>query len=76
MKYGAFDRFKILADIAPNSSEYKIWKEIAAKTVTDPKLKEEMKEIKERRAQQGKKHDFYDYQVLGKDVDYQNIYCI
>jgi len=72
-KYGAFDRFKILADIAPNSSEYKIWKEIAAKTVTDPKLKEEMKAIKERRAQQGKKHDFYDYQVLGKDVDYQNI---
>ena len=73
MKYGAFDRFKILADIAPNSSEYKIWKEIASKTVTDPKLKEEIKEIKERRAQQGKKHDFYDYQVLGKDVDYQNI---
>lgn len=72
-KYGAFDRFKILADIAPNSSEYKIWKEIAAKTVTDPKLKEEMKVIKERRAQQGKKHDFYDYQVLGKNVDYQNI---
>lgn len=72
-KYGAFDRFKILADIAPNSSEYKIWKEIASKTVTDPKLKEEMKAIKERRAQQGKKHDFYDYQVLGKDVDYQNI---
>lgn len=72
-KYGAFDRFKILADIAPNSSEYKIWKEIASKTVTDPKLKEEMKEIKERRAQQGKKHDFYNYQVLGKDVDYQNI---
>lgn len=72
-KYGAFDRFKILADIAPNSPEYKIWKEIAAKTVTDPKLKEEMKEIKERRAQQGKKHDFYDYQVLGKNVDYQNI---
>ena len=72
-RYGAFDRFKILADIAPNSFEYKIWKEIASKTVTDPKLKEEMKEIKERRAQQGKKHDFYDYQVLGKDVDYQNI---
>ena len=72
-KYGAFDRFKILADIAPNSSEYKIWKEIAAKTVTDTKLKEEMKAIKERRAQQGKKHDFYDYQVLGKNVDYQNI---
>lgn len=72
-KYGAFDRFKILADIAPNSSEYKIWKEIAAKTVTDPKLKEEMKAIKERRAQQGKKHDFYDYQILGKNVNYQNI---
>lgn len=72
-KYGAFDRFKILADIAPNSSEYKIWKEIATKTVTDPKLKEEMKAIKELRAQQGKKHDFYDYQVLGKNVDYQNI---
>ena len=72
-KYGAFDRFKILADVAPNSAEYKVWKEIASKSVIDPKLKEEMKKIRERTSRQGRKYDFYDYQVLGKDVDYQNI---
>src|SRR5690606_7658718 len=38
--YGAFDRFKILADIAPYSQEYKIWRDIASRTVTDPALRE------------------------------------
>ena len=71
--YGAFDRFKILADIAPFSAEYKLWRDIAKKTVTDPALIEEMQEIKDRVAMQGKKHDFYDYKVLGQGVDYQNV---
>lgn len=71
--YGAFDRFKILADIAPSSPEYKLWREIAKHTVTDPELLEEMEEIKQRARQQGKKHDFYNYNLVGKDYDYQNI---
>lgn len=72
-EYGAFDRFKILADIAPYSPEYKIWKKIAQKTVMDPKLKEEMKKAKARVSQQSKQHEFYDYQFVGRGVDYSNV---
>lgn len=72
-EYGAFDRFKILADIAPFSPEFKLWRQIAKKTVTDPNLVEEMDEITDRTNQQGKKHDFYDYKVVGKGLDFQNI---
>lgn len=72
-EYGAFDRMKILADIAPNSPEYRMWRDIAAKTVLDPELKEEMDEIKSRARQQGKKHDFYDYNVVGQDLQYENV---
>lgn len=71
--YGTFDRFKILADIAPFSPEYKMWREIAKKTVTDPALKEEMAEIRSRVSQQGRKHDFYNYNVVGKSLDYENV---
>lgn len=72
-RYGAFDRFKILADIAPFSPEFKLWKNIASKTITDQDLLTEMDEILTRVRQQGKKHDFYDYKVVGKNLDYQNI---
>lgn len=72
-EYGAFDRMKILADIAPFSPEYKVWKQIAQKTVTDPELIEEMDEIKDRVAQQGKKHDFYNYKIIGHGVTYKNV---
>lgn len=72
-EYGAFDRFKILADTAPYSPEYKIWRKIAQKTVMDPKLKDEMKQIKSRVSQQSKQHDFYDYQFIGRGVDYSNV---
>lgn len=72
-EYGAFDRMKILADIAPNSPEYRMWREIASKTVQSPELKEEMDEIKARARQQGKKHDFYDYNVVGQDLQYENV---
>lgn len=71
--YGAFDRFKILADIAPSSPEYKLWREIAKKTVMDPELKEEMKEIQERARNQGKKHDFYNYNIRGQELYYENV---
>lgn len=72
-RYGALDRFKILADVAPFSPEFKLWKNIAEQTVKDPNLISEMDETMERVHQQGKKHDFYNYGVVGKDVDYQNI---
>lgn len=71
--YGAFDRFKILADIAPFTPEYKLWKEIAAKTVSDPHLIEEMDEIRDRVAQQGKKHDFYNNNFFDSGVVYKDV---
>ena len=71
--YGSFDRFKILADVAPFSPEFKIWREIAKKTVTDPNLIAEMDAITQRVNQQGKKHDFYDYKVVGRGLNYQNV---
>lgn len=70
---GAFDRFKILADIAPGTPEYKLWREIAKKTVTDPELLQEMEEIKQRAREQGKKHDFYNYKLVGRELNYRNI---
>ena len=71
--YGAFDRYKILADVAPSSPEFKIWKKIAQQTVKDPQLQEQMKEIQERVNEQQKQHDFYPYQILGHGVDYKNV---
>ena len=67
--YGAFDRFKILADVAPYSREYKIWKDMAKKTTaTNQSLQEEIKEIENRVTEQSKKHDFYPYKYKGRKV--------
>jgi len=70
--YGAYDRYKILADVAPNSTEFKVWKKIANATVEDPALKKDMEKIQDRVNEQNKQHDFYDYRILGKNVDYQD----
>lgn len=64
-RYGAYDRMKILADIAPWSREYRLWRGVAGKSVTDPYLKEEMDKIKDRVLEQSKTHDFYPYRFLG-----------
>lgn len=68
-RYGAFDRMKILADIAPTSYEFKVWRDIANKTVKDPELRQEMDEIKERVKKQNKNYEFFDYQFLGRSTD-------
>lgn len=67
--YGAFDRFKILADISPYSHEYKVWRDIASKTVTDPELRDEMEKIRERVTEQSKKYDFHRYKFIGKSLE-------
>lgn len=71
-EYGAFDRYKILADIAPYSPEYKFWKKVAEKTVTSDKLKEEMEEIKYRVREQNKQKDFFEYKYIGRDTTRTN----
>lgn len=70
-RYGAFDRFKVLADIAPYSAEYKFWKRVVQKTVKDPELQEEIQAIKDRVAEQSRQHDFQPYKYVGRGVDTQ-----
>jgi hypothetical protein len=65
-KYGALDRMGILADIAPWSDEYKIWRQIAQSEVTDPKGKKEIKDIKKRVQEQSTSHQFFNYKFLGQ----------
>lgn len=69
--YGAFDRYKILADVAPNSEEYKIWRNIAKHTVQDPELQAEMKEIEARKKRMSGSHEFYEYQYLHTNTSYE-----
>jgi hypothetical protein len=71
--YGAFDRFKILADVAPNSKEYKIWHNIVKHQtlMSNPELKEEVEEIESRTKRMRGSHEFYEYQYLHTNTDYQ-----
>ena len=68
--YGAFDRFKILADIAPNSKEYKKWRSIAKNTITDKALQNEMRDITERVSKMSGNHEFYEYKYLRNGTEY------
>lgn len=68
--YGAFDRYKILADVAPNSREYKIWRNIAKNTVTNPDLQNEMKQIAERTTKMSGNHEFFEYTYLRNNTEY------
>ena len=68
--YGAFDRYKILADIAPNSTEYKTWRNIAKATVKDPELLEEMDAIAERTAKMSGNHEFFEYKYMRNNTAY------
>ena len=68
--YGAFDRYKILADIAPNSKEYKKWRNIAKATVTDENLKKEMRNIAGRVSRMAGNHEFFDYQYINNKTQY------
>ena len=69
--YGAFDRFKILADVAPNSQEYKIWHNIVKHQITDPELRKEIEEIEARTKRMRGSHEFYEYQYLHTDTKYE-----
>lgn len=69
--YGVFDRFKILADVAPGSAEFKTYRKLAKQYVKDPALIKEMEEIEERVALQQQRHDFYNYRFAGKTPEYR-----
>ena len=70
--YGSFDKFKILADVAPNSNEYKTWRNIVKHNIKDPELKQEIKEIEARTKRMSGNHEFYDYQYLKTNTQYDH----
>ena len=70
--YGSFDKFKILADVAPNSNEYKTWRNIVKHHIKDPELKQEIKEIEARTKRMSGNHEFYEYQYLKTGTHYEN----
>ena len=72
-RYGAFDRFKILADIAPYSDEYKTWKHVAEQTVTDQALKDQMKQVKQRVSAQKDQHRFFSYKFKYSEMESKTI---
>lgn len=61
--YGSFDRFKILADIAPGSDEYKKWKKITMMNIESytPEMVGDFGDTLDRVEKQQKKHDFREY---------------
>ena len=67
-EYGAFDRMKILGDIAPTSEEYKLWRNIARNTITDSNLIKQMDEVEERATKMSGKHEFYDYRYYNNNT--------
>lgn len=70
--YGALDRFKILADVAPYSEELKIWRKLAFHEYRgNTEVLKEIDEIQERINEQSKVHDFYDYRFIGKNAEYK-----
>ena len=64
-QYGIIDRYKILADIAPNSEEYKYYKNLI-KMLDDPEAKKIYDDAEERIKHQNKRYDFFNYKFLGK----------
>lgn len=69
--YGIFDRFKILADVAPGSPEFKTYRKLAKQFVKNPDLVKEMQQIEERVEEQQKRHDFFNYRFAGKTAIYR-----
>lgn len=63
-KYGALDRMRILADVAPWSDEYKTWRQIAQSTIKDAQGLKEIEDIKKRVEKQSSSHEFFNYTYL------------
>lgn len=75
--YSAFDRYRILADIAPYSEEYRMAKKEVAllnsNGYLDEEQKEEYAEIRKQVTAKNKKHDFHEDRFNDIDVDYEYV---
>ncbi len=66
-EYGAFDKFKILADVAPWSEEYRFWRDYVTEYEEDPEVRKRVAHIKRQVSRKKDKYDFQDY--LYKDAE-------
>lgn len=72
-KYGAFDRFKILADVAPYSDEYRFWKEYVEDNIKDKDTRKEVSEIKRQVARKTDKRRLFEYRFEGQELEMRNV---
>ncbi|MGF0347581.1 hypothetical protein ACQR3P_28485 [Rhodococcus sp. IEGM1300] len=71
--YGAFDRFKILADVAPYSTEYEFWRKYVESNLEDPGLRKQVSTIKKQVSQRNDKRRHFEYQFEGQELEYQTV---
>ncbi len=71
--YGAFDRFKILADVAPWSDEYKFWSQYVMDNEVDEELRKEATAIRKQVSQRKQKYDFTPYRFKYNDIEKQKV---
>ncbi len=71
--YGAFDRFKILGDVAPWSDEYKYWSQFLMDNLEDEDLRKEATEIRHQVSDRKAKYDFQKYRFKDNDVDWYDV---
>lgn len=76
-EYGAFDRFRILADVAPYSENYKFYRRMVSKMNQSGMLTEDMKseyaEIRDQVSQRKKKQRFYNKRFHNAEVEEETV---
>jgi hypothetical protein len=73
-RYGAFDRFKILADVAPYSEEYTLYKNIVSAMPKTEQMKREFATIKKQVSEVKKKYRVYPYRFKYADVTNEEVH--
>lgn len=75
--YGAFDRFKILADVAPYSKEYKFYRRIVSKMNQAGLLEDDMVEdyatVRDQVSEKKKKYNFYNRRFDNADITKEEV---
>ncbi|SFJ66124.1 hypothetical protein SAMN02799624_05435 [Paenibacillus sp. UNC496MF] len=72
-RYGSFDKFKILADVAPWSDEYKFWRDYVVDNETDPEVRKQAAEIKRQVAKRKQKYDFTEYRFKYAELEKEQV---
>ena len=74
-EYGAIDRFKILADIAPYSEEYSFWLGMVRSMDLSPEARAEVNAARKRAASVKKAQRFYPYKFKNAgDLEHQKVH--